>query len=78
MDTLHHFIFDAIRAMAAVDNLGGQIIATARGTLPRSEADSIAAAVWGIKAVLARAHADDPLGRINDLDERLQAAQEQK
>ena len=76
MEALNHFVIDALRAMAAIDGLGGEIIASTRSTLPEREADRVQLAVWNLKSLLARAHREDPLGKLHALDERLQAAQE--
>ena len=75
MDTLHHLVADMVIAMSAIDNLGGQIVAATRHR-PDVQADRIELAVWQLRAVLARCHAEDPLGLINHIDERLQSAQE--
>lgn len=77
MDALHHLVTDMVKAMSAIDQLGGQIVAATRH---RTDIESvrIERAVWELRAVLARCHAEDPLGKLNDIDERLQAAQEQQ
>lgn len=77
MEALHHLVSDMLKTMSAIDQVGGQILVATRH---RIDIDSalIERVVWEMRAVLARCHAEDPLGKLNDIDERLQAAQEQQ
>lgn len=77
MDTLHHLVTDMLRAMSTIDQFGGQIVSATRHRTG-IESHRIERAIWELRAVLARCYAEDPLGKLNDIDERLQAAQEQQ
>jgi len=77
MESISKFLVDAIRASARIDEIGGELIELAAAHMSPVESVKVRLAVFEIRAVLAHAHTDCPLGRLNVIEERLIAAQEQ-
>jgi hypothetical protein len=77
MDSLGKFLADAIRAAARIDEVGGPLIELAARHMSADEATKVRLAVFEARAVLAHAHTDCPLGRLEAIEERLTAAEEQ-